>query len=243
MNTVQGKETAGGRQQDDDNRIRPGFIALLAALLAGVVALIVIPLWHSPVKGSETVPGGAGNLQPRTLPNGGGAELFSETVAADAPMSTPSGAPPPPRQSAEILPPQPPAPPGPVEEKWGVRVSGVWLAPENKAVQMTYQVTDFSRANLLSENGSENQLIDLASGKQIPLCPSQLKDWPYSQHSKARSMALQMLEAGTFPPPPNRLVAGKTYTVLIPNPDGLMKSGSQVAVVVGGVRSSTITVR
>ena len=55
-------------------------------------------------------------------------------------------------------------------------------------------------------------------------------------------MNLAMRDAGTFPPPPNRLVAGKTYVVLVPNPAGLIKSGSSVVVVAGGVRSETLTV-
>ena len=224
-------------QPDEDNRIRPGFVAVLAALLVGVTAFIVIPLWgaHEPVNVADAAPVVTGNSPIRTLSSGGDVELPGEPAAISPPPSA--------SQPVKPVQPQPSAPPsGPVEKKWGVRVFGVWLAQDNAAVEMGYQVTGPDRAKLLSGNNSENHLIDLASGKQIPLCPSQLKEWPFSPHSRARSMALSMSEAGTFPPPPNRLVAGKIYTVLIPNPNGLMKNGSKVAVVVGGVRSNEILV-
>ncbi len=228
----------GGNQPDDD-RIRPSFVALLVLLLAGVTALIAIPLQnHHDSVDTTPPPIAAGKPANMILPSDGYMELSDEAAptAASTRVSPPSSS----RQVSTVVPPL--APPGPIEKKWGVRVSGVWLAPESKAVVMTYQVTDSNLANLLSANSSGNYLTDSSSGTQIPLCPSQLKDWPFSPHSRARSMALQMLEAGTFPPPPNRLVDGKTYTVLIPNPNELMKSGSKVAVVVGGVRSDVITV-
>ncbi len=134
--------------------------------------------------------------------------------------------------------------PGAVEGKWGIRLSGMELAKANGAVEMTYQVTGYEQVTaLLSRNNSDSHLIDLASGTEITLSPSQAKEWPFAPHSSARSMALAMREAGTFPPPPNRLVAGKTYKILIPNPDGLIKSGSSVVVVVGGVRSEALTVK
>jgi hypothetical protein len=51
-----------------------------------------------------------------------------------------------------------------------------------------------------------------------------------------------MHQAGEFPPPPNRLAAGKTYSLLLPNPGGMVKSGSQVAFVVGNYRTAALTV-
>ena len=242
MNTLPGKGAGqksmkGGPMPDqpgDDDRIRPGFVAALLASLAGVAALILMSLsgMHEPVSIAEA-PALVKNFSPKTFPSGS-VDLSSEPVATSAPM--PSSEP------VKTVQPKPSAPPGPIEGKWGIRIFGVWLAQDNAAVELSYQVTGPDRAKFLSGNNSENHLIDLASGKQIPLCPSQLKEWPFSPHSRARSMALSMSEAGTFPPPPNRLVAGKTYTVLIPNPNGLMESGSKVAVIVGGVRSGVILI-
>ena len=52
-------------------------------------------------------------------------------------------------------------------------------------------------------------------------------------------MALMMRESGDFPPTPSRLVAGKTYSILLPNVDGLLKRGSRVVVTVGNLDCST----
>ena len=238
MNTTPEKEISKGNPPVDDNRIRPGFVALLAAALVGVFAIIFIPLsMHKPVDSVKEAPVDADKPtpSPQSFPSVGNMEMPSETVADRTPQPREK-----PIEIAAVRPAAPP--PGPLEKKWGIRVSGIWMASENGAVQMTYEVTDNNLAKLLSGNGAENFLVDLSSGTQIPLCPSQLKDWPFSPHSRARSMALQMLEAGTFPPPPNRLVAGKTYTVLIPNPNGLMKPGSRVAPLVGGVQGDSITI-
>jgi hypothetical protein len=51
-----------------------------------------------------------------------------------------------------------------------------------------------------------------------------------------------MRDAGSFPPAPNRVVAGKTYTVQLPNVPALVKTGSKVVVVIGDFRTDYITV-
>ena len=137
-----------------------------------------------------------------------------------------------------------PVPRGPLEDQWGIHVCGVGPAKgrENYALEFRYKVVAQDRAALLAEGNNMNDLIDQASGTRIPLSAPLQVAWPFDPHSRARSMALAMREAGSFPPPPNRLIPGKTYSVLVPNAEGVVKSGNKVAVLIGDVRVDDITV-
>ncbi len=173
-----------------------------------------------------SAPAGGGLRASSPSASGGGAASPAVTVAPDETGATGDQ----------------PDPPGPVEAKWGIRLASIGLAQANGAVELIYQVTGYDKAGTLAGNKSKNYLIDLASGAEIAMLPSQTQEWPFPQHSGARSAAMATPEAGTFPPPPNRLVVGRPYALLIPNPNGLIKKGSLVAVVVGGVRSEELKV-
>lgn len=85
---------------------------------------------------------------------------------------------------------------------------------------------------MLAEGNTPAYLIDRTSGRKLQLAGAP-QEGAARSHSRARRLALMMPDAGAFPPPPGRLLTGKTYSVILPNLAGAMKSGSKVAVVVG----------
>jgi len=52
-------------------------------------------------------------------------------------------------------------------------------------------------------------VLDPATGTQIRIGAPPQRTGAVSQHSRARSAALMMRDAGSFPPAPNRVVAGR----------------------------------
>ena len=122
-------------------------------------------------------------------------------------------------------------------------------------VLLPYQplgVTDFLVDNItvtpipklaisLTNGQTAAYLLEPVSGMKIPLGTPQ-PEGAFSPHSRARSAALMMRGAGSFPPAPNRMAAGRTYSVLLPNPAGVVKSRSAVVVVIGDARTDNLTV-
>jgi hypothetical protein len=125
------------------------------------------------------------------------------------------------------------------EELWGIQFRSIELVRNNTAVDLRYTVVGPDKAAVLGEGGSTAYLVDLASGKMLPLGSGSSPPTSLPPHSRARSMALMMRESGDFPPTPSRLVAGKTYSILLPNVGGLLKRGSRVVVTVGNLDCST----
>jgi hypothetical protein len=148
------------------------------------------------------------------------------------------------RHSAPRMPPAsgPPGPVSPVEEQWGIRVSSIQLTNTNLALELRYEVTDPAKAALLSDGATAASVLDPATGKTIRIGAPPERPGGVSQHSRARSAMLMMGDAGSFPPAPNRIVPGKTYTVQLPHPPDLVKKGSRVVVVIGDFRTDYITV-
>jgi hypothetical protein len=130
----------------------------------------------------------------------------------------------------------------PVEDQWGIRVSGIKLTGANLVMELSYEVTDPDKAALLDDGATPASVLDPATGTQIRIGAPPQRTGAVSQHSRARSAALMMRDAGSFPPAPNRVVAGKTYTVQLPNVPALVKTGSKVVVVIGDFRTDYITV-
>jgi hypothetical protein len=122
---------------------------------------------------------------------------------------------------------------------WGIQFRSIELTRGNTAVDLRYTIVAPERAAVLAQGDSSAYLVDLGSGKMLPLGLSPQQASSLSTHSQARSMALMMREAGGFPPSPNRLAAGKTYSILLRNEGGMLKRGSRVVVTVGNLDCST----
>jgi hypothetical protein len=228
--------------QDTNNHIRPGFVVLLVCL----VAVVVVPFWMYKTKSAGVVvetplamksPDVAETQSNSESAAGepGGAEI----VAVVQPSNSM-------QPSVVVQPTAPVAPARPagsstLELQRGIQFFDAQLVMDDSMVELHYAVSAPDKAALLTHVETEAYLIEQTSGVRIPLCPPLQKNWPFPDHSRARSMALMMPEAGTFPPPPNRLTVGKTYAILLPNPNGILKTGSQVVVVVGNFRSDVFT--
>jgi hypothetical protein len=225
-------------QQVPEDRIRPGFVILLVVCLAAVVA----GMWAYTNKRSATEVAGASAVKPTTSHI-----VATRSGNAAKPTAAKNAAPDP------LINRQPPLPQAPVdvpegvpasalEAKWGIQFCGVAMANNDAVLDLRYKVTSQAKAAVLTSENPEAHLIDLASGSTTPLCPPQSKEWPFAAHSRARSQAMMMRDAGAFPPPPNRLAVGRIYSILLPNPGGAVRSGSLVAVVVGGIQTDNIKV-
>ena len=150
----------------------------------------------------------------------------------------------PPSQTVKATTPVPPA--GPVksstlEEMWGIQVTGIGLTRANSAIELRYKVLAPEKATLLADSRSEAYILDHASGAKIPLRSPQLEG-AFPQHSRARSAALMMRDAGSFPPTPSRIIPDKVFSVLLPNPGSVVKGGNKVAMVAGTARSDNLLV-
>jgi hypothetical protein len=227
--------------RDIGNGLRPAFIILPACVLAAVLAVMWLhvprtsraPAPQAPLSPAQraapvTPAPRAALVKPAT--HSRSAASVQPPVSAGAIASAASTAP----DAADS------APLTPMENRWGLRVSGVWL-DSGAAVNLAYTVTSTEKIAAIEESKTTAYLVDEASSVKIPLGPPPPNP-ALSAHSRARSRALTMWQAGSFPPPPSRLSAGKTYTMVLPNPAGAIKVGSKLALVIGDTRTSGLTV-
>ena len=206
------------KKSDSDRGIRPAFLGLMAVALA----LICVPVWlltRRPAPPSPVEEPPAAVETPAPAP--------AEPAVADAPVES-APAPVKPVVAAR---------PGTLEGEWGIRVASVGLTMAGGAVDFRYTVVDAEKALLLSQGMTSAYDIDQATGTKISMTPPPMKG-PAAAHSSAR-MARQ---GGGFPPSPNRLAAGRTNSLLLPNPAGLLKSGSIITVVVGDIQTQNVRV-
>lgn len=202
--------------QDTDNRIRPGLIVVAACALAAILIPVGISAFH------------------KSKPSSAGATPTASSSAAVKPSAVHDAA-------AAAVNPAAPVLSTALEEPWGIQVSSVRLTKADSAVDLRYKVVAPEKAALLAGDKTTAYLIDQASGVKIQMLASpQEAAWP--TNTRARTAARMMHQAGEFPPPPNRLAAGKTYSLLLPNPGGTVKSGSKVTLVVGNYRTDTLNV-
>ncbi len=129
-----------------------------------------------------------------------------------------------------------------LETQWGIQVSSVGLLLDNAAVCFNYKVITPDKATLLSDESTPAFLVDQASGTKIPLRVA-APEGAVPAHSRARSAAAMSQRPGAFPPARNKLFSGQAYSVLVPNPDRVLRSGSKVAVVIGDVQVDGLTVQ
>ena len=189
---------------------------------------MIIPVWVFVTKRSPPPPSGRSAVSAPV--KGAGAVPASRKAPATRQASVVKSTAPAPGATAAS---------GPLEDHWGIQVSGVGLT-EGSVLELLYKVVDAQKAASLANAEAPAYLVEQDSGTRILLGPP--PQGPASAHSRARSRALMMWQAGGFPPPPSKLVAGKTYSVLLPNPGSVVKTGSKVAVVIGDFQSAGLVV-
>jgi len=111
----------------------------------------------------------------------------------------------------------------PLEELYGVRVCGMRMSMGNHYVDLRYKVLDSAKMARLNDGKTPCYLVDFASGTKL------LMRKPPAE--------------GAFPPMGNRLLAGRTYSALIANPNQTVKSGSTVVFKVGGAWPTNLVVQ
>jgi hypothetical protein len=227
-----------------DNRIRPGFVVLLVGVVAGVVLLIWFhgnkssPPGPFPVPAADIKPGSSTErlvvVKPEVEP------IANPAIAAAASAAPAATAGPAPAATSAIA--VAPVPSTALEKQWGIQVTRVELTAGDSVLDLCYKVTAPEKTALLYDSETSAYLIDQASGAKILMGVPPQEERTLPPRSRARSAALMMNEAGAFPPVPNRLTAGKTYFVLVPNPGGIVKRGNKVAVILGNFKSNDLTV-
>lgn len=133
------------------------------------------------------------------------------------------------------------APASPVEKDWGIRVSKLALTREGSAIDLRYEIIDPDKVGLLAKGTNIAYLVDVASGSEIQLTAAP-QEQVMPGTPRARTLARMMRMAGEFPPASGRIVSGKTYSALLPNPAGIVKAGSKMAFVVGKSRVDNLVV-
>ena len=212
-----GGSTIDMKPRDTDKGIRPGLLALVACVF--VVLLAVVWLFErQPTPARQTAKPPAPGAVPADV---------SATAHADA-------------GAADVIPPPPP-PPKSLAEQGGIQVASVSLVSPG-ALELRYTVVAPDKLDSLPGAASAPWLVDEATGTKIRIGPPELAS-ATPVHSRARSAALMMRDAGSFPPPPSRVVPGKVYSVLLPNPRGVIRSGSKVDLVLGDFRTGGLVVR
>jgi hypothetical protein len=130
-----------------------------------------------------------------------------------------------PTQQQTSVPPKailtPPA--GKPPQEWGIEVKGLYPAVGGRVLDLRYKILDTGKAAGLPNVLSGIYLIDEATGTTIPM--------PNTPRT------------GSIPQNPQKLEAGRVYSLSFPNPDGRFKSGSKVTLVLGGLRAEHLAVQ
>ena len=232
------------KHQEPDNRIRPGFAVLLALALAAVS----IAVWMSVSKPTHPATANVSAVASKHTTHSKHKDGAEQAPAAAPVVTEPALAVPSEpivaaaAETATPIPPPPNGTPSPFEAQWGIRISDVMQTHTESVLEMSYIVVDPAKIATLSDGVNTPYLIEQASGAKVMLCVPMHEKWPFAGHSRARSMALISNGAGGFPPAAGKVVPGRTYSLLIPNPDLTVKKGSRVAVSVGDIRSDILAV-
>jgi hypothetical protein len=203
-------------QNHDERRIRPAVLGLVAVALALICVPLALLTRRPAPPNPEAEPAPAVETPAPAAP-----------AVADVPVESP------PAPVKPVV----PARPGTLEGEWGIRVASVGLTMAGAAVDFRYTVVDAEKALLLAQGTAAAYVIDQATGTVISLVPPTLKG-PSAAHSRARMIR----QGGGFPPSPNRLAAGRTNSLLLPNPARILQSGSVVTVVVGDIQTQNVRV-
>jgi hypothetical protein len=109
-----------------------------------------------------------------------------------------------------------------VEQKYGIKVSGLFLSGGGNLVDFRYKVVDPAKAATLTKPELKPALLDETTGAKL-LVPSTPKTGPLRQTVK-------------------QPVAGKVYFMLFANTRHHVKSGDKVTIVVGDAKIENLTV-
>lgn len=200
---------------------RPGFLLLLTVFLAAILMYVGFS-WKN-----------------RLDPSPAGETDAPEATAEPAAAAAAAAATPAPAAAAPVQ-------LGLLEEKWGFQISSIGLSRQDTAVELQYTINDPEKFSLLADETTPAYVLDQASGMNLPLkaspqSPAQAKN--FHSHTSARSRMIAMPQAGSFPPPASRLIAGKTFSILLPNYDKAVRHGSKLTVVVGDLQTAELTVQ
>jgi hypothetical protein len=109
-----------------------------------------------------------------------------------------------------------------LEQKWGIKVSSVFLSAGGNMVDFRYRVLDPTKAALLSNPEIKPQLTQQASGAKLSV-PNTPKVGPLRQTTR-------------------QPVAGKIYFMLFANTRHQVKSGDKVTITMGDFKLENLTV-
>lgn len=160
-----------------------------------------------------------------------------EVAAQPAP---PAVAPLPVRVSNAVrsLPPMPAGSSAALEDQYGIQVAALRMAAAGAAIEVLYKVVAPDKAAVLAQAKTVIYLMDPANGAKITMLTA-AQDDTMPVHMRAH----RVRQLGSFPPSPRSLVAGKTNSILLPNLEGTVRSGSKLVVVVGNSRTDNLTVQ
>ena len=127
------------------------------------------------------------------------------------------------------------------EEPCGLQIASLRLISSNSVVAVAYRVVAPAKAAFITSDRSDVYLLDLASGTKLQMLTPP-RDGTESTNLRPSSAARFRRQAVEAPPPSNRFLPGKTYLLLLPNPDETVQPGSKVALVVGDFRADDLTV-
>jgi hypothetical protein len=234
------------KHKDIDNRVRPGFIIVLVAVLA-VISITVWKVALAPVSATTIKEPAAKERSVRAKPNHHNKRAEAPVATNEQTATAEPAAEEQPAAVAEstpvIIPSPPNGKPSTFEEQWGIRMSVAKLIGNGATLELQYLLVDTTKTARLTDEQSTPYLIDQASGAKVMLCVPLHKDWPYANHSRARSMAMIAPGAGGFPPASGKQIVGRTYSLIVANPDLALKKGSQAVIAVGDIRSDVLTVQ
>ena len=201
------------KQPNSEEGIRPGFIAVLACVVLAVSVLV----WFG-TRPKLPSPPKVEEPPPVVALTEGSAPPDNAARAKPRSFLKRRGAP---RRSQS--PPAPATPPLPsLEAQWGIQVCAMRLSMANSFVDLRYKVLDPTKAARLADGKTASYLLDSNTGTRL-LMPTPPKE-------------------GAFPATANKLFAGKTYFAVVANRGGAIRSGSKVAVQVGGVQSTNLII-
>lgn len=113
-------------------------------------------------------------------------------------------------------------PPLDLEEQWGIQVVSLRQTAHGHLLDFRYRVLDPQKAATLLRRQDKPYLIDEATGNKVPV-PNMPK--------------IGALRQSALTPE-----AGKVYFVMFQNPNGFVKSGSKVTVVIGNFKAEHLVV-
>jgi len=113
-------------------------------------------------------------------------------------------------------------PPSNLEEQWGIQAVSLRQTAHGHLLDFRYRVLDPQKAATLLRRQNKPYLIDEATGNKLPV-PSMPK--------------IGALRQSALTPE-----AGKVYFVMFQNPNGFVKPGSKVTVVIGDFKAEHLVV-